>query len=521
MDMHFSQQDGAETEGQTAGRGAFGYLFEDAARSPDCLLPACDRTVNGLLDLGAAMGDPGTRADAETRTDGTLPAVMTYFARFIAHDLTARIDRKAGPTPLPDGAIPEGAAPDCARDVAAGSVLAPMAPDLLVRRIVNGRRPQFDLASLYGDGPGLGAALGCPDRIGASSDQLYDGLRLKVRFDRDGRLDLPRHVDGVLAGRAIVGDGRNDGCLNLSQFHAAMLRFNNVVFESTHGCSTQSRWSQTRRLVRWAYQYLVVNAFLPAVCDAEVLADVTANGPRFFRPSGGAAAMPLEFALGALPFADSMVRPAYTVNDGLTLTLDEAQDPPGRLVGPDHRLKPEAVICWRNYVDLAEAGIPGPQRARPIGPRLTRGLGGRTDAVRAMTGRAQRRLLQGYLSSLPTGQAVARRLGLVPMSTEQVAGDDPVLARAVAAGGFADRTPLWFYVLREAAALSGGRTLGPVGSRLLADVVLGLLRADPNSYLNHQGNRAVTARGIEITSGLSATMIGSLADVVRYAGLRR
>lgn len=511
--MLISHQHGVESDGRTAGRSAFGYLFEDAARSPDAVLPTSDETVNGLLDLGAAMGDTGTRADAEARTDGSLPAVMTYFAQFIAHDLTGRVERKAGLSP----------ALDCARDVPPGSTLVPMAPDVVLKRVSNARRPQFDLASLYGDGPSLVAEIGCPDQIGASSDQLYDGPRLKVRFDRDGLLDLPRHTEGACANQAIIGDARNDRCLTLSQFHAAWLRFNNVVFESTHGCSAQSRWSQTRRLVRWVYQYLVVNEFLAAICDAKVLDDVLTSGPRFFRPDAeaGSRLVPLEFALAAMPFSESMSRPVYLVNEAVTLTLDEMRSPANTLVGPDHRLKPEAVISWRHFVDLSTDGEGGPQRARPIGPRLTRGLGGRTEAARVTTGQAQRRLLRGYLSSLPTGQAVAERMELVPMDATQMVGDDPVLAHAISVGGFSERTPLWYYVLREAEVQGSGQTLGSVGSRLVAETVVGLLRADPGSYLNHAGNRAVTPDGIEIASGFNTATIGSLADLVRYAGLRR
>ena len=50
-------------------------------------------------------------------------------------------------------------------------------------------------------------------------------------------------------------------------------------------------------------------------------------------------------------------------------------------------------------------------------------------------------------------------------------------------------TPLWFYVLREAE--SGARAgaarwrqrLGPVGGPIVAEVLIGLLEADPESYL--------------------------------------
>ena len=44
-------------------------------------------------------------------------------------------------------------------------------------------------------------------------------------------------------------------------------------------------------------------------------------------------------------------------------------------------------------------------------------------------------------------------------------------------------TPLWFYVLREAQIINDGQFLGPVGGRIVAEVMLGLLRADPTSYL--------------------------------------
>jgi hypothetical protein len=47
----------------------------------------------------------------------------------------------------------------------------------------------------------------------------------------------------------------------------------------------------------------------------------------------------------------------------------------------------------------------------------------------------------------------------------------------------ANNAPLWFYVLREAQVLAGGEHLGPVGGRIVGETLLGLLRADPQSYL--------------------------------------
>lgn len=46
------------------------------------------------------------------------------------------------------------------------------------------------------------------------------------------------------------------------------------------------------------------------------------------------------------------------------------------------------------------------------------------------------------------------------------------------------RTPLWFYVLREAAVMASAERLGPVGGGIVAEVMVGLLEADSQSYLS-------------------------------------
>jgi hypothetical protein len=49
---------------------------------------------------------------------------------------------------------------------------------------------------------------------------------------------------------------------------------------------------------------------------------------------------------------------------------------------------------------------------------------------------------------------------------------------------FGRSTPLWYYVLAEAGATTDGLTLGPVGGRIVAETLIGLLRSDRTSYLN-------------------------------------
>ena len=89
----------------------------------------------------------------------------------------------------------------------------------------------------------------------------------------------------------------------------------------------------------------------------------------------------------------------------------------------------------------------------------------------------QRTLLRHLTWSLPSGQAVARRLHVPRLSHTD-------LSDLASYGYDLDRsTPLWLYVLREAQLVNDGQFLGPVGGRIVAEVMLGLLLADPSSYL--------------------------------------
>ena len=49
--------------------------------------------------------------------------------------------------------------------------------------------------------------------------------------------------------------------------------------------------------------------------------------------------------------------------------------------------------------------------------------------------------------------------------------------------GWGGEAPLWFYILKEAELLHDGEQIGPVGGRIMAETLVGLLQRDPNSYL--------------------------------------
>ena len=74
-------------------------------------------------------------------------------------------------------------------------------------------------------------------------------------------------------------------------------------------------------------------------------------------------------------------------------------------------------------------------------------------------------------------------------------------------------TPLWYYILREAEVINGGARLGPIGSRLVAETLVGLVVNDPKSYW-HEG----AGKG-SWSPKVGATPIKTMEDFLRFAGV--
>jgi len=89
---------------------------------------------------------------------------------------------------------------------------------------------------------------------------------------------------------------------------------------------------------------------------------------------------------------------------------------------------------------------------------------------------AIRNTLRGKRVGLPSGQQVAGAMR-VPVLTNAALGlsNDR---------GWAGQAPLWYYILKEAELPpNNAERLGAVGGRIVAEVLVGLLQRDPNSYL--------------------------------------
>jgi len=248
-------------------------------------------------------------------------------------------------------------------------------------------------------------------------------------------------------------------------------------------------FDDAQRLLRKHYQWIILRDFLPRICDPRVVNETLIQGNRFFLPGRDDLFMPLEFSVAAYRFGHSMVRNHYRYNEnfpGATLAqLFELTAFSGRIRDVD-TLPESWIIEWENFLDG------GANRARRIDTALSETL----FDLRAFGGPMSievrlpvRNLLRGYLLRLPTGQAVAGALRVTPMTPHEIedvaAGVSDEQLDAVLAGGFSERAPLWYYILAEAAAETSGR-LGPVGSTIVAEVLIGLIRGSKDSILRQR-----------------------------------
>ena len=518
-------------ESVTGSGGPFNYYFPDAAG------PADDPDIIAKLSaLADAMVEPVTDQDSQA-DNSLLPPVLTYLGQFIDHDITANTDR------------------DTASSNIAGPDISPLPRSQVVNEVMNLRHGTLGLDSLYGGGPAqddfskkLEAAMRHPTikgkmRLGLASpaggpvdlpaDPAVDLLRLGKLIDAGtvtvAELQaLPPELSGgflngdgtPLVQKAIIGDGRNDENLIVAQLQVAFLRFHNKVVDWVAGQSgsptnSDGLFAEAQKLVRWHYQWLVVNYFLPQICDATIVDRVKSQqAPQYSsfyddNSVGNPEAMPLplEFSVAAYRYGHTMVRANYDYNrffgrptnttDGpnragfdllffFTGRTDGNHDPMfGLPTLPDNW-----IIEWERFVRSSPTF---PDRvARKVDPLLAPPL---KDMINEDVGvfrhLAERNLRRGHRLNIPTAQACIAEFSGTYGSIDQLSENELASGStgdAIRNGGFLNATPLWFYVLKEAEIKSNGERLGPLGSLIVAETLIGLCVKDPGSYWNQSGS---------------------------------
>ena len=414
---------------------SYGFMFEDLQQNPANLLDPSPDTAAQLIRLGATMvdGDP-----TNPEFDSDIPSAYTYLGQFIDHDLTRQ--SLANPPKPTDPVTP--------------------LPVAEIKASSNLRTYGLDLDCLYGPAIEPNTAYEIP-RNG-------ERLTTELTAGRPFGPELPREEASPHA--AFIGDRRNDENLVVSQLHLAfMLAHNKLVDQGAN-------FEEARRTLRRHYQWMVVNDYLMRVADPSVVQAVLDARLNLFDPPDDDMFMPLEFAVAAFRFGHSMIRDVYSYNEVFTrLNLFQILLP-GFLV-TYHHIPGEWTIDWTRFLD-------GTNRARRFDTTLARGLLRLEDGQGGVSpfGLATMDLIKGFLMRLPTGQAVANRLGQEISPSALLAAVTNEQREILSSGGFEQRTPLWFYVLAEAQAVGNGR-LGPVGSAIVASVLIGLLRKSKDSYL--------------------------------------
>lgn len=506
MFRKISHVNGVEEDKEILFSTRFDYLFPEAARSEPCLLPDTPDTTEALKALGTAMASddlPECSTDPDTALS-RVPAIYTYFGQFIDHDLTARTDR--------DGEI---------TTIAGSEPIPTLDPDVVVAGLRNGRRPEFDLDAVFGESPGMAGLDGAFPARAQSQDLFESNFAMKV-YAEGNRRDVVRKGEGR---EAIIPDERNDENLNLSQLQCAMVRFYNRVHAGQKKGSGALDHIRARQLCRWAFQYVVLHDWLPTVCNPNVVADTLANGPRFFGPGSGrvSAFMPLEFSTAGFRFAHSMIRPSYQSNAGAPVEsiidiLGFARS--DKFFAPSatgqEQLSEQYVIDWNYFV----RGGTHTQFARRIDTRIARGLGSLPFAGRSgdpvLGHLARSNLLRAKNLAIPTGQAIADAFGIIPLTPDEiVTGEDPAIVAVLRKYNLHHTSPLWYYVLREAMVQQDGQCLGEIGSRIVCETIVGMIRYDLNSYFYNWHDPAVTAAGIDVL-GCCGT-VSEIADILRIA----
>lgn len=418
--------------------------------APGGLMDAQDPLHLGPIELIAKPERSPHNRDNPNHTAG-----ITFLGQFIDHDMTFDTSSRLGVATAPE-------------------------------RSPNGRTPSLDLDSVYGRGF-------------VADPQLYDPAdRVKFKVESSGAFeDVPR-ASGTTA---IIADPRNDEHVIIAGLQAAFLKFHNAVIDMlredgedrrptpTGDRADRQLFDEARQIVTRHYQWIVVNEFLPAIIGSTLVRDILRNGRRFYRPRRGEQSIPVEFQGAAYRFGHSMVRPSYRANlagDGGLPFFGFIFDPSGEGLSDPSDLRggcraPRRFVGWQTFFNFGGSQATNVRPNKRIDTKISTPLFQLPLTAIAShdmpTSLPQRNLLRHLTWSMPSGQALAARMGIRPLSSSQLSELSSLNV------GLERSTPLWYYVLKEAEVLADGLRLAGVGARLVGEVIIGLIDLDENSYL--------------------------------------
>jgi hypothetical protein len=450
-------------------KGKFGRMFgnlpafaDDTTKVRNALMDI--GKVDGIMDAKDDLTDPIkliTQLDRQVNNPNSpvMSAGITFLAQFIDHDMTfdptSSLERQVDP-----------------------------------EFIANFRTPSLGLDNVYGSGPGAS-----PHQY--DQQDGFGGIKFLLHplgvtgANNIEKFDLPRNSQNT----ALIGDPRNDENLIVSQLQVIFLRFHNKIVDHLHAKFPAKHpgqlFSEAQETVRWHYQWIIVNEFLPLICGKNIVDEVMEEGRKFYHWKNEPF-IPVEFSVAAYRFGHTLVRPSYRANFGNSAELNPAGEKtpffalifdhtannasadPGDLRGGKRANR--RFIDWGTFFNFMDGTMrPNKLVDTKISTPLFNLLGFPASEVVSL---AQRNLLRHLTFKLPSGQRAAYAMGIEPMEADIF--DDLKKYKV----NLENSTPLWFYILKEAEVLAGGISLGPVGGRIVMEVFAGLLLGDKTSYLS-------------------------------------
>lgn len=405
--------------------------------------------IEALHELSLSM-----RA-VDNDAEGPADAGMTFLGQLVDHDITLDATSVLG-TRIDPASIP------------------------------NVRTPALDLDCVYGAGP-------------EASPHLY-GAGDQEQFLMFGRHDNPLDLARTCAGKALIGDPRNDENVIVAQVHGLFIQLHNILMSKrTEGGETAKdiktcahdgipkhvwhdhvapkleSFEEVRRFIRLHYQWIVWNEVLPAFVDADRLSQAMAHN--FLKIN--APVMPVEFTGACYRFGHATTQARYK--------LKASQEAKGLFATVGFGARPEEANLEMDLFFGMKSGGPV-QKARPVGPKLGSPLFElpfvhnpielaeieHTLTLEQSRNLALRNMVRDrYTYQLASGQQASEQLGV---------GEILDIPEVLSKKGIT-RTPLWFYALQEAEAYGNDKLTG-VGGTIVAAVFANLLKRDSTTYLH-------------------------------------
>ncbi|MEE4187781.1 MAG: peroxidase family protein, partial [Roseobacter sp.] len=287
-------------------------------------------------DVITALHDLSETMRAVDNLDGHADAGMTFLGQFVDHDVTLDATSALG-TRIDPATIP------------------------------NIRTPSLDLDCVYGDGP-------------EASPYLY-GAGEQDHMLMFGRHDNPLDLARTCAGKALIGDPRNDENILVAQVQGIFIELHNIlmskikeggseagdVHECAHAGMSPHVWKdhvapglasfqEVRRFIRLHYQWIVWNELLSAFVDQDCLDRAMAEN--LF--GWDAPVMPVEFTGACYRFGHATTQFQYQLKAG--------ESPVGLFATTGFGPRPTSANIDMNLFFSMNSGTS--QKARPVGPKL-------------------------------------------------------------------------------------------------------------------------------------------------------